>query len=266
MDRAIIDAAAAPARAKFLSAGVRRYRAGGGPGRRVLRAPDDPAGRADRPGGRARGAGGPLELVTVQSARRDRPAAATFNDTVVRLRSLVQTETERDEERRKREELQHNITSFLDTAMEIAQGDLTRRGEVTSDVLGSVVDAINLMVEETRDRRGRRAPRRLPQCPASASEIIGAIESDGQRRPDPVPGSASVSDAVETVSRARCDGRPRPRSLRGGRRPDAGGRHGRASRRCATASPACSGFAARCRASPRRSRASAIARSKSPRS
>ena len=72
----------------------------------------------------------------------------TFNQTIVRLRSLVQTETERDEERRKREELQRHITRFLSTVTEIAQGDLTKRGEVTSDVLGNVVDSINLMVAE----------------------------------------------------------------------------------------------------------------------
>jgi twitching motility protein PilJ len=72
----------------------------------------------------------------------------TFNQTIVRLRSLVHTETERDEERRKREELQRNITRFLNTVTEIAQGDLTKRGEVTSDVLGNVVDSINLMVAE----------------------------------------------------------------------------------------------------------------------
>src|SRR5262249_1067950 len=64
--------------------------------------------------------------------------ASTFNATVVRLRSQVQSEAERDEERRKREELQRNITRFLDTAMEIARGDLSKRGEVTPDVLGSV--------------------------------------------------------------------------------------------------------------------------------
>src|SRR5207244_5482603 len=74
--------------------------------------------------------------------------AHTFNDTVVRLRSLVQTEAERDDERRKREDLQRNITRFLDIATEIAQGDLSKRGDVTSDILGSVVDAINVMVDE----------------------------------------------------------------------------------------------------------------------
>ena len=45
----------------------------------------------------------------------------TFNDTIVRLRALVQTEAERDQERRTRQELQQNITRFLDTVVEISQ-------------------------------------------------------------------------------------------------------------------------------------------------
>ena len=32
--------------------------------------------------------------------------------------------------------------------MDIAEGDFTKRGNVTEDVLGNIVDAINLMVEE----------------------------------------------------------------------------------------------------------------------
>jgi methyl-accepting chemotaxis protein len=87
-------------------------------------------------------------MVPVRSGDEIGRLAATFNETVVRLRSQVQTETERDEERRQREQLQRNVSRFLDTAMEISQGDLTRRGDVTPDVLGNVVDAINLMVEE----------------------------------------------------------------------------------------------------------------------
>ena len=74
--------------------------------------------------------------------------AKTINNTIVRLRGMVQTEEDRDEERRQRELLQANIGSFLDVAMDIADGDLTKRGAVSEDVLGNVVDAINLMVEE----------------------------------------------------------------------------------------------------------------------
>ena len=94
------------------------------------------------------GQGDLSKLVSVTSRDEIGQLAHTFNDTVVRLRSLVQTEAERDDERRRREDLQRNITRFLDIATEIAQGDLSKRGDVTSDILGSVVDAINVMVDE----------------------------------------------------------------------------------------------------------------------
>jgi methyl-accepting chemotaxis protein len=94
------------------------------------------------------GQGDLTQLAPVTSKDEIGQMAATFNDSIVRLRGLVQTEAERDEERRKREELQQHIIKFLDTVVEIGQGDLTKRGEVTWDVLGNVVDAINLMVEE----------------------------------------------------------------------------------------------------------------------
>lgn len=44
--------------------------------------------------------------------------------------------------------LQANIGEFLDVTMDIAEGDLTKKGKVTEDVLGNVVDSINLMTEE----------------------------------------------------------------------------------------------------------------------
>jgi HAMP domain-containing protein len=94
------------------------------------------------------GRGDLSQLVPVTSRDEIGQMAVTFNDSIVRLRSLVQTETDRDEERRKREDLQQNIIKFLDTVVEIGKGDLSRRGEVSWDVLGNVVDAINLMVEE----------------------------------------------------------------------------------------------------------------------
>ena len=97
---------------------------------------------------RSVGQGDLSKLVPVASRDEIGQLAQTFNETIVELRSKVQSEAERDEERRKREELQRNITRFLDIAMEIAHGDLTKRGDVTPDVLGSVVDAINVMVDE----------------------------------------------------------------------------------------------------------------------
>ena len=94
------------------------------------------------------GEGDLSRLAPVTSSDEIGVLAGTFNEAVVRLRRLVLTEADRDRERREREQLQANIGRFLRVTTEIAQGDLTRRGEVTADVLGSAVDSINVMVEE----------------------------------------------------------------------------------------------------------------------
>jgi len=55
---------------------------------------------------------------------------------------------EQHKEQEKALQLQLKVRQFLDVATELARGDLTKRGEVSSDVLGKVVDAVNLTVEE----------------------------------------------------------------------------------------------------------------------
>jgi twitching motility protein PilJ len=87
---------------------------------------------------------------TVQVSTRDELGflGTSFNQSIERLRGLVSTEQERDNERKQREDLQQNIGEFLNVTMDIAQGDMTKRGKVSDDVLGNVVDAINLMAEE----------------------------------------------------------------------------------------------------------------------
>ncbi len=94
------------------------------------------------------GQGDLSNLAEVRSTDEIGLLARTFNNTVMRLRGMVQTEEDRDEQRRQREMLQANIGSFLEVAMDIADGDFTKRGAVSEGVLGNVVDAINLMVEE----------------------------------------------------------------------------------------------------------------------
>jgi methyl-accepting chemotaxis protein len=147
MDRSIIDHAATSSGRQLLLifGGVAALALGGGVllARRITRPITLLVAAAQRVG-----QGDLSETVPITSHDEIGELAQTFNDAVVRLRSQVQTETERDDERRRREELQESIIRFLDIAMEISQGDLTKRGDVTSDVLGNVVDAINLMVAE----------------------------------------------------------------------------------------------------------------------
>lgn len=71
--------------------------------------------------------------------------AQTFNAASAQLRdSFRRSEQERIESI----QLQQNIGEFLDVTMDIAEGDLTKRGKVTEDILGNVVDSINLMTDE----------------------------------------------------------------------------------------------------------------------
>ncbi len=69
----------------------------------------------------------------------------TFNDAIVQLRGFS---AQQDQERQRSLELQSNISNFLNVTMDISQGDFTKKGHVTDDVLGNVVDAINVMTEE----------------------------------------------------------------------------------------------------------------------
>jgi methyl-accepting chemotaxis protein len=148
------------------------------------------------------GRGDLSQLVPVTSRDEIGQMAVTFNDSIVRLRSLVKTETDRDEERRKREELQQNIIKFLDTVVEIGKGDLTRRGEVSWDVLGNVVDAINLMVEEISSVVGdvRQAALRVASGSQDTIRITGELAEAAQAQTrDAVSVTRSVADVTVSV-------------------------------------------------------------------
>ncbi len=71
--------------------------------------------------------------------------ATSFNNAIVQLREANARQAEEIE---RGKQLQANIGEFLNVAMDIAQGDLTKRGQVSEDALGNVVDAINFMTEE----------------------------------------------------------------------------------------------------------------------
>jgi methyl-accepting chemotaxis protein len=147
------------------------------------------------------GRGDLTHTVRVRSHDEIGQLARTFNDTVTRLRSQVLTETERDEERKRREDLQKNISIFLETVTQVAQGDLSKRGEVTPDVLGNVVDAVNLMVEEIGALLAdvRHAALRVS---GSANDMLGATDQMASGAERQAREATTVSREVETMSRS----------------------------------------------------------------
>ena len=200
MDRTIIDAAAAQSGwflfAVFAGVAAVAVVAGVVFARRLTR----PIAQIVRVAERV-GRGDLTETVKVKAHDEIGQLALTFNDTVVRLRSQVMTETERDDEKRKREELQRNIQSFLDIVMEIAQGDLSRRGQVTPDVLGNVVDSINVMVEEIAGLLAdvRHAALRVA---ANANDMIGATDQMTKGAQAQAREITTVSGGMEGMSRS----------------------------------------------------------------
>ena len=198
MDRAVIDAAAAQAGWSLLLAfgavAALAIAAGILFARRITKPLAALSAVAERVG-----RGDLSATVPVTSGDEVGRLGETFNEAIVRLRSVVQTEAERDEARRAREELQQNIARFLDTVVEISQGDLTRRGEVTADVLGGVADAINLMVEEIALILGSVRTAAF-QVATSSHEMITAAEYMTQGAQAQTREAMSVTTAVEDLT------------------------------------------------------------------
>jgi twitching motility protein PilJ len=200
MDRTIIDAAAAQAGwflfAVFGGVATAAVLAGVIFARRLTR----PLGQIVRVAERV-GRGDLSETLKVTSRDEIGQLASTFNETVVRLRSQVLTEGERDDEKKKREDLQKNIQTFLDTVMEISQGDLSRRGQVTPDVLGSVVDSINVMVEEIASILSdvRHAALRVA---SSANEMTGATDQMAGGAQAQAREITTISHTMDSMSRS----------------------------------------------------------------
>ncbi len=89
---------------------------------------------------------GNLEVIVDVSGRDEIGTVGnTLNASILRLKEFVELQ---QIEQQRGVQLQQNVSSFLDVAMQIAQGDLTQKGKVSEDALGNVVDAINVMTEE----------------------------------------------------------------------------------------------------------------------
>jgi len=97
------------------------------------------------------------------------------------------------------ESLQKSVTEFLTIVSQIARGDLTLRGRVTSDALGNVVDSVNYMLDnfcKVLDRVRKAAI----DVQSSANEILIASEemSSGAIQQDQE--ITNTSSAVEELT------------------------------------------------------------------
>ena len=99
--------------------------------------------------------------------------AQHLNEAALQLRLQVQAS---DWALERSQGIENNIEAFLDVAMDIAEGDFTRRGNVSEDVLGNVIDAINLMVTEVASLL-KDVQEKAVSVRGGAAEMIGTTSS-----------------------------------------------------------------------------------------
>jgi twitching motility protein PilJ len=105
--------------------------------------------------------------------------ATAFNSMLDRITVLVQTEEERNI-------MQRRLTQFLALASEVGKGDLSKRGEVTTDMFGSLADAFNLMLDRfgTLLRQVKDAANRVNQSAASLQETSAQMAGTARHQAD----------------------------------------------------------------------------------
>src|SRR5437773_12058768 len=96
-------------------------------------------------------AGDPRARAEVQSNDELSYIAKNLNRAVAKVSKATSNQDANDA-------LQRSITELLSVINQVARGDLSQRGKVTSDALGNVTDSINYMrSEERRVGKERRA-------------------------------------------------------------------------------------------------------------
>ncbi|MFC6667518.1 methyl-accepting chemotaxis protein [Deinococcus radiopugnans] len=124
--------------------------------------------------------------------------AVAFNEASAQLQS---NQEKNELERLEATRLQSNISEFLDVTMDIAEGDLTRRGQVTEDVLGNVVDSINLMTAELADVLGD-VQRASTSVTGGSQALLATTEQIGLGTQLTAAEAARVAAQVQSVTAA----------------------------------------------------------------
>jgi twitching motility protein PilJ len=129
--------------------------------------------------------------------------AQTFNQTVHTLRAKSE-EDQRGLERSR--SLQNNIGEFLGVAMDVSQGNLTRRGKISNDELGSVVDAFNLMTDEIGSilkdvsKVAEQVNRRAQVMNVASSQIVQGAQSQANEANTARVQAEGVSESIRQMA------------------------------------------------------------------
>ena len=100
------------------------------------------------------------------------------------MNRMLDTITELIESEEDKKRLQEHIIQLLDIVSRASEGDFTRRGEVTENVLGSVADAFNMMLDSISKlvMQAKDSGRRISTAATSILEAARKIALDAKRQ------------------------------------------------------------------------------------
>ena len=138
-------------------------------------------------------AGGDYSARTNLQAEGELAALARSLDNMLdRISVLLQTEVDRDR-------LQKQIGDLLDIVSSSAEGDLTRRAEVTADVMGALADSFNMMSDDL-GKLIREVQATSGQVGNSTNEIVDSTELMAHGAEEQVLQINNAATAVEAMA------------------------------------------------------------------
>ena len=98
-----------------------------------------------------------------------------------------------------REEIQRAVIKLLDEISGVADGDLTKQAEVSSDITGAIADSFNLMIEQLRTIIGSvtEASARVARAAREITETAGAVARGSEIQDKQI---AATTEAVGQVA------------------------------------------------------------------
>ncbi len=107
-----------------------------------------------------------------------------YRELGVAINRMLDTTTELIQSEEQKKELQQNIIELLNLVSRASEGDLSGRGRISQDVLGSVADAFNLMLDGMSSliTRVKQTGRQISQGALSILETSRKIAVDAKRQ------------------------------------------------------------------------------------